>query len=141
VTELEQTTGMRIDFGKVQAAAGCHEPLVPVVVQDADTLEVLFVGHATAGALDETLRTGQAVLWSASRDELWRKGDSSGDVLDVGEVRVNCEQNSLLFLVRPRQGGACHTSDSDGRTRRTCYYRRIGDNRTLEFLEGFTPAG
>merc|ERR1711879_88323 len=64
-------------------------------------------------------------LWSTSRKELWIKGKTSGDYLDLVEVRCNCEQNSLLYLVRPRRTGACHTKDSKGRTRRSCYYRRL----------------
>ena len=72
-----------------------------------------------------TLETRTAVLWSTTRDELWHKGATSGDVLDLVEVRVNCEQNALLYRVRPRSG-VCHTRDADGTTRRACYYRRIG---------------
>jgi phosphoribosyl-AMP cyclohydrolase len=107
--------------------------VVPVVLQHADTGEVLFAAHADAEALRETLRTRTAVLWSLSRDELWRKGATSGDVLDVVEVFVNCEQSSLLYRVRPR-AGVCHTRDEHGRTRPSCYYRRLEpDGRTLSF--------
>jgi phosphoribosyl-AMP cyclohydrolase len=107
--------------------------VVPVVLQNADTGEVLFVAHADAEALRETLRTRTAVLWSTSRDELWRKGATSGDVLDVIDVWVNCEQSSLLYRVRPR-AGVCHTRDASGRTRPSCYYRRLeADGRTLSF--------
>jgi phosphoribosyl-AMP cyclohydrolase len=111
-----------------------------VVLQDADSLEVLFVAYANPLAVDEALRSGYAVLWSASRDERWIKGATSGDVLDLHEVRVNCEQNALLYLVRPRTGGACHTQTPEGASRRTCFYRRLVDGTTLEFLDGFDPA-
>jgi phosphoribosyl-AMP cyclohydrolase len=105
--------------------------VVPVVLQNADSGEVLFVAHADAEALRETLRTRQAVLWSLSRDALWRKGETSGDVLDLVEVWVNCEQSSLLYRVRPR-AGVCHTRGPDGRTRPSCYYRRLEpDGQTL----------
>ena len=80
-----------------------------MVLQNAETGDVLFVGYANEHALRETLATKSAVLWSTSRNELWRKGATSGDVLDLVEVRVNCEQNSLLYRVRPR-GGVCHTT-------------------------------
>jgi len=107
--------------------------VVPVVLQNADTGEVLFVAHADAEALRETLRTGTAVLWSMSRNELWRKGSGSGDVLDVVDIYVNCEQSSLLYRVRPR-AGVCHTRDESGRTRPSCYYRRLeADGITLRF--------
>jgi phosphoribosyl-AMP cyclohydrolase len=131
---LEEGVELRLDFGKLRkVGAGGHDVL-PVVLQNADTGEVLFVGYANEQALAETLASRIAVLWSTSRGELWRKGETSGDVLDVVEVRVNCEQNSLLYRVRPRRGGACHTVDAQGRTRPACYYRRIaarGD--ALEF--------
>jgi phosphoribosyl-AMP cyclohydrolase len=141
VNELEEGTKAAIGFGKVQQAAASPEALVPVVLQDADSHHVLYLGYANQRALDETLATGTATLWSTSRDELWRKGASSGDVLDIVEVRVNCEQNSLLYLVRPRAGGACHTREPDGSTRPTCYYRRFAAGRNeLEFVEGFSPS-
>ena len=65
------------------------------------------------------------MLWSTSRRKLWIKGETSGDVLDLVEIRVNCEQNSLLYLVKPRRTGACHTRGPDGRTRRSCFYRAL----------------
>jgi phosphoribosyl-AMP cyclohydrolase len=74
------------------------------------------------------------VLWSTSRDELWHKGATSGDVLDLVEVRVNCEQNSLLYRVVPRTGGACHTIGADGRARPVCYYRRVVSEDSLESI-------
>merc|ERR1712056_174116 len=81
------------------------------------------------------IRTQTCVLWSTSRNELWAKGATSGDVLDLVEVRCNCEQNSLLYLVRPRRAGACHTRDASGSTRPSCYYRRLhGDGAALEHL-------
>jgi phosphoribosyl-AMP cyclohydrolase len=137
---LEEGTAAQIDFEKIGKAARGTQALIPVVLQDADSLEVLFVGYANDAAVDEALRSGQAVLWSASRDELWIKGATSGDVLDLQEVRVNCEQNALLYLVRPRTGGVCHTATADGASRRTCFYRRLVDGTTLEFIDGFGPA-
>lgn len=137
---LEEGTTARIDFEKVRQAARSTQGLIPVVIQDVDSLEVLFVGYVNDLALDEALRSGRAVLWSASRDELWVKGATSGDVLDLLDVRLNCEQNALLYLVRPRTGGACHTATADGASRRTCFYRRVVDASTLEFIDGFDPA-
>ena len=132
MNELEEGTRAQLDFGKLKKVAGIASPVLPVVLQHADSGDVLFVGYANEEALRETLRTGSAVLWSTSRDELWRKGASSGDVLELVEVRVNCEQNSLLYRVRPR-GGACHTQQADGSSRATCYYRRLRDADELEF--------
>jgi phosphoribosyl-AMP cyclohydrolase len=130
---LEEGTELGIDFAKLQRIGGTNQDVVPVVLQHADDARVLYVAYANQQALTETLRTRRAVLWSTSRNELWRKGDSSGDVLDLVEVRTNCEQNSLLYVVRPR-GGVCHTIDADGNTRPTCYYRRLdASGESLEF--------
>lgn len=129
---LEEGAEAAIEFGKVQRAARSPRPLVPVVLQNADTREVLFMGYADEEALVETLRTRKAVLWSTTRHELWRKGATSGDELGLVEVRVNCEQNALLYLVRPATGGVCHTTDAAGRARRTCFYRRMRGEDSLE---------
>ncbi len=133
---LEEGTEAQLDFKKLASIAAKGLDVVPVVLQHARTGEVLFIGYANESALHETLRRSQAVLWSTSRNELWHKGATSGDVLDLVEVRLNCEQNSLLYRVLPRRGGVCHTKDRYGQTRPGCYYRRItrgGDG--LEFVE------
>ena len=79
--------------------------------------------------------TRSLVLWSTSRNELWEKGKTSGETFDVLEIRVNCEQNSLLMIVRPRRGGICHTKNRAGEPR-NCYYRRLNlDTGKLENLD------
>jgi phosphoribosyl-AMP cyclohydrolase len=92
------------------------------------------VAYANQKALDHTLKTGTATFWSTSRNELWIKGATSGDTLKIVDVRVNCEQNSLLYLVRMVGGGVCHTKNSDGHTRKTCYYRSLKDGK-LHFVD------
>lgn len=133
--ELEEGPTLSIDFDKLKKVGEAGAAVVPVVVQDVDSREVLIVAYANAEALDYTLEHGVATFWSTSRNELWVKGATSGDTLELAEVRVNCEQNSLLYLVRPLGAGACHTKNTAGRARQSCYYRRIRDNR-LEFVEG-----
>ncbi len=140
MNQLEEGTDATVDFTKIARAAASTQGLVPVVLQHADTKEVLFVGYANHLALAETLDSGRAVLWSASRDELWRKGATSGDELELVEVWVNCEQNALLYLVRPVTGGVCHTKDAAGAARTTCFYRRVRTPAHLDFLDGFGPA-
>jgi phosphoribosyl-AMP cyclohydrolase len=131
VNALEEGSQLALDFGKIAQVAATGARVVPVVLQHADTGEVLFIGYANDLALAETRARRQAVLWSTSRNELWHKGGSSGDVLDLVDIRVNCEQNSLLYRVRPR-AGVCHTVGADGKTRRACYYRRLeADGKTL----------
>jgi phosphoribosyl-AMP cyclohydrolase len=132
--DLEEGLKLTLDFSKLSKIASTGQAVVPVVLQHADTGDVLYIGYANDLALSETLKTGKAVLWSTSRNELWRKGETSGDVLDLVDVRVNCEQNSVLYRLRPRKAGACHTKDADGNTRSTCYYRLVlTDGETLEF--------
>ena len=131
--DLEEGTVLSLDFQKLKKVAACGEDVVPVAVQHADTKEVLIVAYANDRALDHSVQKGVAAFWSTSRNELWVKGATSGDVLDLVEIRLNCEQNSLLYLVRPRGKGACHTKDEAGTARRTCYYRRL-KNGKLEHL-------
>ncbi len=109
---LEEGSELQLDFTKLQKIAKTQLLVVPVVVQDADSHEVLVVAYANQQALDHSLKTGVATFWSTSRNDLWIKGATSGDTLEVVDVRVNCEQNSLLYLVRigwrrlPHQGYA-----------------------------------
>jgi len=132
--QIEEGSALQLDFEKLRTIAEKRLDVLPVVVQHADTGEVLILAYANSQALEETLRRGCAVFWSTSRNELWVKGAGSGDVLDLVDVRVNCEQNSLLYRVRPAGTGACHTRGADGRSRASCYYRRITADGTLENL-------
>jgi phosphoribosyl-AMP cyclohydrolase len=75
-----------------------------------------------------------ATFWSTSRNELWIKGKTSGDFLEIVEIRVNCEQNSILYLVTPKGKGACHTKDSTGQARTGCYYRKMSGEGSLDFI-------
>lgn len=131
-TELEEGTKLALDFDKMSKVAATGVAVVPVVVQDADTKEVLILAYVNQIALDYSLAHGTAAFWSTSRNELWVKGATSGDTLALAEVRVNCEQNSLLYLVRPQGEGACHTKDASGRARSGCYYRRLVDGGQVE---------
>ncbi len=127
--DVEEGSGLALDFDKLEKVANCGQALVPVAVQDADSREVLVVAYVNQEALNYTLTNQVATFWSTSRNELWIKGATSGDYLDLVEVRVNCEQNSLLYLVRPRGEGACHTKGADGKARPGCYYRRLADEQ------------
>jgi len=132
---LEEGSELLLDFGKLRRVAAAREAVIPVAVQDADTKQVIMVAYASRQALEYTLAHQIAAFWSTSRDELWVKGATSGDTLQMVEVRVNCEQNSLLYLVKPLGHGACHTRGPDGETRRTCYYRRLEDGRLAHIDE------
>ena len=90
--------------------------LVPAIVQDVETKEVLMLAYMNAESLRLTVETGETWFWSRSRSELWHKGATSGNVQRVVEVRVDCDADTLLMLVEPA-GPACHTGE------RTCFYR------------------
>lgn len=94
--------------------------LVPAVVQDHDSREVLMVAWMDAEAVSATVREGRTVFWSRSRGELWRKGETSGHVQHVRDLRVDCDADTLLVTV-DQVGAACHTGE------RTCFHRRPGD--------------
>ena len=101
--------------------------LVAAIAQDAETGEVLMLAWMNAEALRRTLETGRATYWSRSRGEIWVKGETSGHIQEVVEIRVDCDQDAVLLKVR-QTGGACHTG------RESCFYR-IAD------ASGLTLAG
>jgi len=96
--------------------------LVPAIAQDAETGDVLMMAWMNAESLERTLDEGRMVYWSRSRQELWRKGDTSGDAQHVREAFYDCDGDTLLFKVHQSGKGACHTGA------RTCFYRRLGDD-------------
>jgi phosphoribosyl-AMP cyclohydrolase len=116
--------------------------LIGCVVTAVDTGEVLMVAHMNAEALSKTLATSEAWYYSRSRRALWKKGETSGHVQRVVEMRVDCDQDVLLLKVKQAGAGACHTG------RRTCFYRLVvpgapGMPAALEFRDaerGFDPA-
>jgi phosphoribosyl-ATP pyrophosphohydrolase/phosphoribosyl-AMP cyclohydrolase len=103
--------------------------LVPAVVQDAATGQVLMLAYMDQEALRQTLETGETWFWSRSRGELWHKGATSGNTQHVVDVRLDCDADALLVRVRPA-GPACHTGQ------RSCFYRPLGETAEAE-----PPAG
>jgi len=95
-----------------------EEPLLPAVAQDAESGEVLMLAYVTEEALEQTRETGVAHYYSRSREELWQKGQSSGHVQHVEEIRVDCDGDALLYQVE-QEGGACHTGYE------SCFYQTI----------------
>lgn len=93
--------------------------LIPCIVQDADTKDVLMMAWMNADALDQTLDRGEMVFWSRSRRELWHKGATSGNVQKLVELRYDCDADTLLAFVDPA-GPACHTGA------RSCFFRTVG---------------
>ena len=92
--------------------------LITAVASHAGTGELLMLAHMNAEALAKTIETGEAWFWSRSRGRLWKKGESSGHVLTVREMRIDCDQDALWLIVDPA-GPACHTGEP------SCFYRRV----------------
>ena len=124
----EYTEELLLDFGEDGSK------LIPVVTQDYISKEVLIIAFANKGAFEETIKSGYATYFSRSRNELWKKGLTSGDMLRIEEIRINCEQNSLLYLVSPIGKGVCHAKKEDGMPHISCFYRKIEGN-TLKFID------
>lgn len=121
--------GLFVCYGAAMSAAAIDETtdftprfgpdgLIPVIATDAQSGEVLMLAYMNREALDATLSSGQATYWSRSRQQLWRKGETSGHTQEVVAIATDCDQDALLLSVR-QNGSACHTG------RRSCFYRRI----------------
>jgi phosphoribosyl-AMP cyclohydrolase len=107
---------VEIDFEK-------GDGLVPVIVQDDDTKEVLMLAYMNRKAWLKTLETGKATYWSRSRNELWVKGETSGHVQIVKEILVDCDSDTLLLKVQQIGGAACHTGY------KSCFYRKVKNGK------------
>jgi len=103
-------SGVVLDFG--------DDGLIPAIAQAADTGEVLMLAFASEEAVERTRETGLAHYYSRSRDDLWQKGETSGHVQHVEEIRVDCDGDAILYLVS-QEGGACHTGYH------SCFHRTI----------------
>ena len=99
--------------------------LIPAVAQDCETREVLMMAWMDAEAVDRTLKSGLVTYWSRSRKSYWVKGETSGNIQKLVEMRIDCDMDCLLLLV-DQTGNACHTG------RRSCFYRRLSDEGLAE---------
>ena len=108
----------RLDFDKLGG-------LITAVAQDAETLEVRMVGFMDRTAWERTLETGYAHYYSRSRERLWKKGESSGHLQEVREIRIDCDQDAVVLLIRQVGEVTCHTGN------RSCFYRKLQDGRLV----------
>jgi phosphoribosyl-AMP cyclohydrolase len=126
-------TNTDIEEGKVFIPKYDADGLITAVVTDASSGELLMVAHMNAQALSRTVETGEAWYFSRSRKQLWKKGESSGHVQRVKELRVDCDQDAIWLRVEQVGAGACHTG------RRSCFYRAVPIGTkgevTLEFRD------
>jgi phosphoribosyl-AMP cyclohydrolase len=104
----------------IEALRWNSDGLIPAIVQDSDTRQVLTLAYVSRESLARTLEIGETVFWSRSRGELWHKGATSGNVQRVVELRVDCDGDALLMLVEPA-GPACHTGET------SCFFRLLED--------------
>jgi len=125
-SEIEEGLSFAPQFGA--------DGLITAVVTDVQSSDVLMVAHMNAQAVAKTIETGEAWYYSRSRRKLWKKGESSGHVQRVVELRVDCDQDALWLKVEQQGAGACHTG------RRSCFYRAVPLGKTgtvtLEFRNG-----
>jgi phosphoribosyl-AMP cyclohydrolase len=116
-----------LEHGAALAPSFNADGLIAAILQHAGTGEVLMLGWMNAEALKNTLATGEVWFWSRSRGELWHKGATSGQIQEVVEVRVDCDQDAVLVKVRPQgDGGVCHTGA------RACFYRVVEGGALVE---------
>ena len=142
-TFSERGTTQAVEEGRALSPKFDADGLVTCVATDAASGDVLMVAHMNAEALARTVETGEAWYYSRSRRALWRKGESSGHVQRVTEMRIDCDQDAVWIKVEQAGPGACHTG------RRSCFYRAVplgkapDGSLTLEFVEAeraFDPA-
>jgi len=127
---IEGTNVLKLDFTKLnRIPESCM--VIPVAVQNALTNEVILIAYTNKLAFEETIKRKKAVFWSTSRNELWFKGEDSGNTFTVHSIYVNCDQNSLVYKVTPDKGNICHTSINN--VANNCFYRKL-DFDTLELV-------
>lgn len=122
MSESDETLELKLKFD----ASG----LIPVIMCDVKDNAVLMFAYMNLAALKLTRETGLVHFWSRSRNSLWKKGETSGEMFAVQDIRVDCDQDVLQVMVKPQgKGNACHTG------RRSCFYRQM-DGQVLKFLPG-----
>lgn len=111
---------MRLSSDVIETIKWNQQGLIPAIVQDANTLQVLMMAFMNAESLQRTLDSGETVFWSRSRQTFWHKGETSGNTQTVKEIRLDCDADTLLILVDPA-GPACHTNET------SCFFRTLSD--------------
>lgn len=103
--------------------------LIAAIAQDSETKEILMLAWMNEDAFNKTLETGEVHYWSRSRQELWHKGATSGNIQIVEEIRIDCDQDAVLLIINQKGSGACHTG------RLNCFYRKVRKDSKLSFIE------
>ena len=110
--------------------------LLPVITQEYETNEVLMLAYMNKEAFEKTLKSGRATYFSRSRETLWKKGETSGNMQFVKEIRIDCDNDSILIKVEQKGGAACHLGY------KSCFFRKVDENGLLKIVEKrvFDPA-
>ena len=128
-SQIEETQSLNLQFDK-------RGGLLPCIAQDQESGKILMIGSANKEAWEKTIETGYATFWSTSRNELWTKGLSSGDLLKIKDILVDCDQDAIIYKVSKEGSGACHTKSKDGNARESCFYRSYNTKTgKLDLLE------
>ncbi|MEM6525302.1 MAG: phosphoribosyl-AMP cyclohydrolase [Bacteroidota bacterium] len=128
--DLEEGLQFRPQFDK-------RGGLLPVAVQEVDTGQLLMLASVNEEALQKTIKTGLATFWSTSRNQLWTKGETSGDMLGVNNILIDCDQDALVYQVTLLGNGVCHTLNQQGNHRKACFYREVNlVENNLQFIKG-----
>lgn len=109
---------VKLDFSK-------SDGLIPAIAQDSETGEILMQAYINQESWDETLKSGNATYWSRSRQKLWKKGESSGNVQKIKEILVDCDEDAVIFKVEQIGGAACHLGY------RSCFFRKVSDGELV----------
>ncbi len=129
IIELEEGLELNLQFAK-------RDGLLPVAVQETATGQLLMLASVNKEALSKTLKTKMATFWSTSRNELWTKGEISGDMLRVDKILIDCDQDALVYQVTLLGNGVCHTYDLQGNHRKACFYRELDlEQNKLQFIK------
>ena len=128
--ELEEGLKLNPQFSK-------RGGFLPVAVQETSTGQLLMLASVNKEALSKTIETKMATFWSTSRNTLWTKGETSGDLLKVDNILIDCDQDALVYQVTLLGNGVCHTYDIEGNHRKACFYRVIDmKQNSLQFIKG-----
>lgn len=127
--KIEETPELQLQFEK-------RGGVLPVVVQESSTGEILMIASVNEEALKKSIEQKLAAFWSTSRKELWIKGLTSGNKLHLDEILVDCDQDALIYKVTLDGTGACHTKAKNGKHRKSCFYRKLDmETQQLTFSE------
>lgn len=127
INKIEEGTQAALQFEK-------RGGLLPVVVQEQNSGQVLMVAYVNRQALNHTIQHREPAFWSTSRNQLWIKGETSGNKMTLHEILVDCDQDALIYKVTLEAGGICHTKNARGKHRKSCFYRSLNiRSETLTF--------